>query len=104
MIQAKVTSSEKRKFILGNVAETWNQASGRKKEASTGVFLHSQADGAEHSPACSRAERPKTILLSGSLKRSHYKEYLRTASETAELGLGERSYIPMSTFWQIVLF
>lgn len=51
MIQAKVTSTEKGKFILGNVAETWNQVSGRKKEASTGVLLHSRADGEEHSPA-----------------------------------------------------
>lgn len=33
MIQAKANSTEKRKFILGNVAETWIQASGSKKEA-----------------------------------------------------------------------
>lgn len=40
VIQAKVTPTEKGKFIPGNVAEIWNQASGRKKEASTEVYLH----------------------------------------------------------------
>lgn len=99
MIQAKVISTEKEKFILGNVAETWNQASGSKEESSTGVFLHSRADGAERSLACSRPERLKIILLSGRIKRSHYREYLRTASKTAELEQGDNNYVSMSILW-----
>lgn len=38
MIQAKASSTEKRKFFLGNVVEAWIQASESKKEAKHGNF------------------------------------------------------------------
>lgn len=101
MIQAKVSPTEKRKFILGNVAETWIQASGKKKEASMGIFL---LCGAEHSRACSRSERLKTILMLRSLKRSHYREYPQTPSKVTEFELRESNCVLMSVLWQIVLF
>lgn len=85
MFQAKVISTEKVKFILCNVAETWNQAPGRKKEASTGSFC-TRADGAEHSLACSSSER-LTIILLWETSSEVITDCPRTASETDELGV-----------------
>lgn len=87
MIQTKVTSTEKVKFVLCNVAETWNQASGRKEEASIGGLSALSSRWCRAQFGSQHVGEAKNHFVVGKSQ----KKCPRTVLETAELGLRERT-------------